>query len=128
MKILGMASTYGFEGTRSWPTALFQRLKRRVGTMCDNNGWTAGDTSRPKLCTRMFCKRYRYNNLCATSQRFRRHTEKDNGESEPRTSYIFQNPEMTGLVPLRHLIRIDQTTVANKMFENLGGWGGGWGA
>jgi len=50
-----MASVYGFEGTRSWPSALFQRLKRRVRTQYDNNGWKTGDTSRLKLGTRMFC-------------------------------------------------------------------------
>jgi len=53
--MLGMVSIFGFEGTRSWSTALFQRSKRQVRTQCDNNGWTAGDTSRLKLCTRMFC-------------------------------------------------------------------------
>jgi hypothetical protein len=105
MKTLGTASIYGFEGTQSWPTALFQRLKRRVRTQCDNNGWTAGDTSRLKQQPVT-----RHASAFQTAHRGRQKRIRTNQELTiyykiPKLQYILK-----GLEPLKHMNRIDQTT------------------
>jgi len=122
-----MASIYGFEGTRSWPTALFQRLKCRVGTLCDSKGWTAGDTSRQTVHSSVLL-------AIPLQQPAMRHASAFQAAHGGRQWRIRTNQELSmhykilkwqyilkGLESLRHMIRTIKRQWLTKCLKSGGG-------